>query len=72
MFNDLSTRLAVAIQGYVADLQQRIRDDRGATTTEYIIILGIIAIVCVALFNGQIRQALESLGTRIVDEINKI
>jgi Flp pilus assembly pilin Flp len=63
----------VRVQSRLKRLQAKARDQQGAITIEYILIIALIAIIIITLFTvllwPLLRPALEDLIARIVDAI---
>jgi pilus assembly protein Flp/PilA len=54
-------------------LRQLLRDRRGAGMTEYIILVGVIALLALAAFNvfgGQVRDKIKAQGDTVETKIN--
>jgi Flp pilus assembly pilin Flp len=76
--NDMTLAAAVKAQNGVYNTGQRLRSQEGATTVEYVMILGIMALIVAAIFlsNGGVRDKLwndsDSLGRQVIDTITSI
>lgn len=73
--NKLSLSLFIHAQNATQTTAQktvdRVKNQEGATTVEYIMILGIMALIVAALFlaDGGIRDGIMSLGRKIVNTL---
>lgn len=81
MWNRMGSRLCnwaslsvIRAQSGLKRLEAKARDQRGAITIEYILIIALIAIIIITLFTvllwPLLRPALEDLIARIVNAIN--
>ncbi len=81
MWNQMGSRLSdwallsvIRAQSGWKRLEAKVRDQRGAITIEYILIIALIAIIIITLFTvllwPLLRPALEDLIARIVNAIN--
>jgi len=81
MWNRVGSRLSdwaslsvIRAQSRLKRLEARARDQRGAITIEYILIIALIAIIIITLFTvllwPLLKPALEGLIDRIVNAIN--
>ena len=70
---DGAAALFVSSQSTVARMREKLREEKGAMTIEYILIIALIAIIIITLFTillwPVLRPALEDLITRIKDAI---
>lgn len=71
MLNDMLLRLFVGAQSEVAAARTRLDEEQGAETVQVIMIMGIMAIIVVALFfsNIGLKQAILDLGTTVKDKL---
>ena len=81
MWNRIGSRLSdwaslrvVRAQSELKRLEVKVRDQRGAMTIEYILIIALIAIIIITLFTvllwPLLKPALQGLIDRIVNAIN--
>ena len=81
MWNRLGSRLGdwaslgvIRAQSRLKRLEVKVRDQRGAMTIEYILIIALIAIIIITLFTvllwPLLKPALQGLIDRIVNAIN--
>lgn len=81
MWNRMGSRLSdwaslslIRASSRIKRLEAKVRDERGAMTIEYILIIALIAIIIITLFTvllwPLLRPALEDLINRIVEAIN--
>ena len=71
---DWASLSVIRAQSRLKRVQEKVRDERGAMTIEYILIIALIAIIIITLFTvllwPLLRPALEGLIDRIVNAIN--
>lgn len=81
MWNRMGSRLSdwaslsvIRAQSRLKRIEAKVRDERGAMTIEYILIIALIAIIIITLFTvllwPLLKPALEGLIERIVNAIN--
>jgi len=62
------TSLMVSMMAFVAGVKDRFDSEKGATATEYSLLVGLIALVIVAgvtLFGGNLNTFFSSLATKV-------
>lgn len=62
------TSLMVSMMAFVAGVKDRLSSEKGATATEYSLLVGLIALVIVAgvtAFGGALNSWFTSLGTTV-------
>jgi pilus assembly protein Flp/PilA len=62
------TSLMVSMMAFVAGIKDRFESEKGATATEYSLLVGLIALVLVAgvgFFGGELDKWFSSLGTTV-------
>ena len=62
------TSLMVSMMAFVAGVKDRFSSEKGATATEYSLLVGLIALVIVAgvtLFGGNLNTFFSSLAVRV-------
>ncbi|SEP58593.1 Flp family type IVb pilin [Arthrobacter sp. OV608] len=62
------TSLMVSMMAFVAGIKDRFSSEKGATATEYSLLVGLIALVIVAgvtLFGGNLNTFFSSLAVRV-------
>ncbi|TLM85927.1 Flp family type IVb pilin [Pseudarthrobacter sp. NamE5] len=62
------TSLMVSMMAFVAGIKDRFESEKGATATEYSLLVGLIALVLVAgvgFFGGELNKWFSSLGTTV-------
>jgi Flp pilus assembly pilin Flp len=70
--NDLTLRTAVAVQNFVHDAAERLKDDEeGQTAVEYAGIIALIAVIFALLFAVNIPQKIKDAVGPAVDDILK-
>lgn len=65
MFTDFCIRAYVNLTSGISSLKERSKDQSGAGAAEYLLILGIIAVVVALVFSKQLAPAIEKLGKGI-------
>jgi len=72
--NDWTSLSLIRAQSRIKRVEAKVRDERGAMTIEYILIIALIAIIIITLFTvllwPLLKPALEGLIDRIVNAIN--
>lgn len=61
-------RLVTRMQTLGWDLEKKLRDQKGQTSSEYLVIAGVVVLAVLAVmtaFRGQIKTAFSTLGTKI-------
>ena len=69
--NDLSLRTAVAVQNFVHDAAQRLKDEEGQTAVEYAGIIALLAVIFAALFAVNIPQKIKDAVGPAIEDILK-
>ena len=69
--NDLTLRTAVAVQTFVHDAAQRLKDEEGQTAVEYAGIIALLAVIFAALFAVNIPQKIKDAVGPAIEDILK-
>ncbi|CAN7269316.1 Flp family type IVb pilin [Pseudarthrobacter oxydans] len=62
------TSLMVSMTAFIAGIKERFESEKGATATEYSLLVGLIALVLVAgvgFFGGELDKWFSTLGTTV-------
>lgn len=62
------TSLMVSMTAFIAGIKERLESEKGATATEYSLLVGLIALVLVAgvgFFGGELDKWFSTLGTTV-------
>jgi pilus assembly protein Flp/PilA len=62
------TSLMVSMTAFIAGIKERFATEKGATATEYSLLVGLIALVLVAgvgFFGGELNEWFSTLGTTV-------